>query len=208
MLSAPHGADGLHLARERRPDLILLDIMLPGPSGHEACRMLRRWEETRDVPFVIVSARGDENDRIAGFELGATDYIVKPFSVRELLLRVGAILRRASRFPRGPSRIELGSLCIDMAACRVWVGGAPAPLTVIERKLLVALYESRDRVLTRSGLLEAIWDGRADITSRAIDVHVARLRSKLGEAGDYIQTVRGIGYRFTVISNVTAPRPE
>lgn len=208
VLSAPHGAEGLRLARESRPDIILLDIMRPGSPDHDACRTLRGSEETRDVPFVIVSARGDENDRIAGFELGAADYVVKPFSVRELLLRVAAILRRVRSSPRGPLWIEFGKLRVDTAAHRVWVDGDPVELTVIERKLLVALYESRERVLTRAGLLTAIRGEQASITARAIDVHVARLREKLGQASDYIQTVRGIGYRFAASSDVTEPCPD
>lgn len=197
VLLAPSGEDGLRLARERRPDCVLLDLMLPDLQGTEVCRALQMSSETREVPIVIVSARGDEVDRIVGFELGAVDYVVKPFSVRELLLRVGAILRRAKATPTGERRImEFGLLRIDEEAHRVWVEGREVELTLLEFKLLVTLYENRQRVQSRGALLEVVWGIDVDITTRTVDTHVKRLRDKLGRAGDYVQTVRGIGYRF------------
>jgi two-component system, OmpR family, phosphate regulon response regulator PhoB len=196
VLLAPRGEDGLRLARERRPDCILLDLMLPDVQGTEICRSLQMSPETRDVPIVIVSARGDEVDRIVGFELGAVDYVVKPFSVRELLLRIQAILRRVSTSPGERKQIEFGHLSIDEDAHRVWVDGKEIELTLLEFKLLVALYEHRDRVQTRSALLDGVWGVDVNITTRTVDTHVKRLRDKLGAAGDYVQTVRGIGYRF------------
>ncbi|UQA54747.1 response regulator [Polyangium aurulentum] len=196
VLLAPSGEDGLRLARERRPDCILLDLNLPDVQGTEVCRSLQMSSETRDVPIVIVSARGDEVDRVVGFELGAIDYVVKPFSVRELLLRVGAILRRARATSGERRAAAFGALRIDEEAHRVWVDGREIELTLLEFKLLVALYENKERVQSRSALLDGVWGLDVGITTRTVDTHVKRLRDKLGRAGDYVQTVRGIGYRF------------
>ena len=196
VLLAPRGEEGLRLARERRPDVILLDLMLPDLSGTEVCRSLQQSEETRETPVVIVSARGDEVDRVVGFELGAVDYVVKPFSVRELLLRVQAILRRAKAKTGERRLLQFGRLRIDDEAHRVWVDSVEVELTLLEFKLLVALYENRERVQTRGALLEGVWGMDVEITTRTVDTHVKRLRDKLGPAGDYVQTVRGIGYRF------------
>ena len=196
VLLAPCGEEGIRLARERRPDVILLDLMLPDLSGTEVCRSLQQSEETRETPVVIVSARGDEVDRVVGFELGAVDYVVKPFSVRELLLRVQAILRRAKAKTGERRLLQFGRLRIDDEAHRVWVDGVEVELTLLEFKLLVALYENRERVQTRGALLEGVWGMDVEITTRTVDTHVKRLRDKLGPAGDYVQTVRGIGYRF------------
>jgi two-component system, OmpR family, phosphate regulon response regulator PhoB len=197
VLSATSGEDGARLAREQRPDLVLLDLMLPDLSGTEVCRALKRDPATREIPVVIVTARGDEVDRIVGFELGAADYVVKPFSVRELILRVQAILRRGKAATPEKPRLEFGVLRIDPEAHRVWVKGAEIELTLLEFRLLVALFESRDRVLTRGSLLDGVWGMDVTITTRTVDTHVKRLRDKLAAAGDYIQTVRGIGYRFS-----------
>jgi two-component system phosphate regulon response regulator PhoB len=196
VLLAPRGEEGLRLCRERKPDIVLLDLMLPDVQGNEVCRMLKQWPETRDIPVMIVSARGDEVDRIVGFELGAVDYVVKPFSVRELLLRVSAILRRAKAPSERRRTIDFGWLRIDEEAHRVWVEGKEVELTLLEFKLLLALYENRERVQTRSALLDGVWGMDVNITTRTVDTHVKRLRDKLGRAGDYVQTVRGIGYRF------------
>jgi two-component system, OmpR family, phosphate regulon response regulator PhoB len=196
VMLAPRGADGIRLAREHHPDVILLDIMLPDVQGTEVCRSLAMSADTRDVPIVIVSARGDEVDRVVGFELGAVDYVVKPFSVRELVLRVGAILRRM-KARTGERRVtEFGVLRIDEEAHRIWVEGKEVELTLLEFKLLVALYENKERVQTRASLLDGVWGMDVGITTRTVDTHVKRLRDKLGAAGDYVQTVRGLGYRF------------
>lgn len=196
VLLAPRGSEGLRLAREHRPDVVLLDQMLPDVQGTEVCRSLQQDPATRNVPIVFVTARGDEVDRIVAFELGAVDYVVKPFSVRELILRVQAILRRSVPAQSSQRIIEFGVLRIDEDAHRVWVEGLEIGLTLLEFKLLVTLYENRARVQTRGALLEGVWGLDVGITTRTVDAHVKRLRDKLGAAGSYVQTVRGLGYRF------------
>jgi two-component system phosphate regulon response regulator PhoB len=197
VFSARRGEEGLRLAREHRPDLVLLDLMLPDLPGTEICKQLKDSAATRSVPVVMVTARGEEIDRVVGFELGVDDYVVKPFSVRELLLRIQAILRRGKPDePSESSLIEFGCLKIDRAAHRVWVDEAEIDLTALEFKLLVKLYERKNRVQTRSALLDDVWGIQADITTRTVDTHVKRLREKLEGARDYVETVRGVGYRF------------
>lgn len=194
---APNGEEGLRLAREHKPDLVLLDLMLPDISGTEVCKSLKDHPTTRAIPVVMVTARGEEIDRVVGFELGADDYIVKPFSVRELLLRVQAILRRGRPEEReAEALLEFGCLRVDREAHRVWVEGTEIELTALEFKLLVTLYERRNRVQTRAALLDDVWGIQADITTRTVDTHVKRLREKLDRARDYVETVRGVGYRF------------
>lgn len=190
------GTDGLRAARERRPDLILLDLMLPDISGTEICKALKKGAETRNVPVVMVSARGEEIDRVLGFELGADDYVVKPFSIRELLLRVQTILRRGGADAEAPPVVEFGALRLDREAHRLWVEGREVELTALEFKLLLTLFERKNRVQSRAALLDDVWGIKADITTRTVDTHVKRLREKLGPAGDYVETVRGVGYRF------------
>jgi two-component system, OmpR family, phosphate regulon response regulator PhoB len=187
--------DGLRHARERRPDLVLLDLMLPDGSGTELCKTLRQDAATRGVRVVMLTAKGEEIDRVIGFELGADDYIVKPFSVRELLLRVQAVLRRVSTGESGETT-QFGVLRVDRGAHRVWVGGQEVELTALEFKLLLTLHDRRNRVQTRDALLSDVWKIDADVTTRTVDTHVKRLREKLGAAGIYVQTVRGVGYRF------------
>ena len=196
VLSATRGPDGLRLARESHPELILLDLMLPGLPGKDICRLLKDAPETRDIPIVIMTARGEEVDRVLGFELGADDYVVKPFSVRELLLRVQAILRRGQGPAEARTVTSFGILRIDREAHRVWAEEREVQLTSLEFKLLVTLYDRRDRVQSRDTLLEDIWDMDAEVTARTVDTHVARIREKLATAGRYIETVRGSGYRF------------
>ena len=201
---ASDAATGVALAREQHPDLVLLDIMLPDASGLDVCRMLKSQPATRDTQVMMVTAKGEEIDRVVGFELGADDYVVKPFSTRELLLRVQAVLRRrpgaASPCPRrrhrrrGPHPLRV--LLMDRGAHRAWVEDAEVQLTALEFKLLGTLYDRRDRVQTRGALLEDVWGASADMATRTVDTHVKRLREKLGAAGDYIETVRGVGYRF------------
>jgi two-component system phosphate regulon response regulator PhoB len=197
-LVAANAADGLRVLRERKPDLVLLDLMLPDTPGTDVCRQLKSDPATRSIPVIMLTARGEEIDRVVGFELGADDYVVKPFSVRELLLRIQAILRRSTWEERqeGEERIEFGCLTVDRAAHRVWVSGQEVELTALEFKLLLTLYQRRDRVQTRATLLDDVWGMRADITTRTVDTHVKRLREKLVDARDYIETVRGVGYRF------------
>jgi two-component system, OmpR family, phosphate regulon response regulator PhoB len=198
---ATDGAAGLALARAERPDLVLLDIMLPDQSGLDVCRTLKGHAETRDILVMMVTAKGEEIDRVVGFELGADDYVVKPFSTRELLLRVQAILRRrqsggAAPAPNEDTAVRFGRLVMDRDAHRAFVDGAEVQLTALEFKLLGTLYERRDRVQTRGSLLEDVWGASSDMATRTVDTHVKRLREKLGSAGDYIETVRGVGYRF------------
>ena len=206
VVSTARGEEGVRLAAEGKPDLVLLDLMLPDVPGTEVCRALQREEATRRIPIVIVSARGDEADRIVGFELGAADYVIKPFSVRELVLRVQAVLRRARGAAPPGRRIELGGLRVDEEAHRAWVFGEEVELTLLEFKLLLALYENRERVQTRGALLDQVWRMDVNVTTRTVDTHVKRLRDKLGAAGDHIQTVRGIGYRLSASTDAPEPR--
>jgi two-component system phosphate regulon response regulator PhoB len=192
---ASRGAEGLKIARASKPDAILLDIMLPDMLGTEVCRALKSAPDTRGSSIIMVTAKGEEIDRVVGFELGADDYVVKPFSVRELVLRVGAILRRGKE-PADEASIEFGALRIDRAAHRAWVAGDEVSLTPLEFRLLLTLYERKNRVQTRASLLDDVWDMQADLTTRTVDTHVKRLREKLGDVRDYVETVRGVGYRF------------
>jgi two-component system, OmpR family, phosphate regulon response regulator PhoB len=194
--AASTGQEGLRLARDKRPDLVLLDLMLPDMSGTEVCKALKQDASLRDVQVVILTAKGEEIDRVVGFELGADDYVVKPFSVRELVLRIQAILRRSSGEFEPQPVIEFGRLKIDREAHRVWVEGKEIDLTALEFRLLVTLHDRKNRVQSRDALLQDVWGIEADITTRTVDTHVKRLREKLGLAGDYIETVRGVGYRF------------
>jgi two-component system phosphate regulon response regulator PhoB len=183
-------------ARAPVPDLVLLDLMLPGLSGLEVCRRLRAREATRDVPVIMLTARDAEVDRVVGFELGADDYVTKPFSVRELVLRVAAVLRRRE-VPRAGGEVRVfGRLRLDGPAHRVWVDDSEISLTALEFKLLDTLLTRRGRVQDRERLLADVWDIHADVTTRTVDTHVKRLREKLGPAGEYIETLRGVGYRF------------
>jgi two-component system phosphate regulon response regulator PhoB len=195
--TASTGAEGLRRARARKPDLVLLDIMLPDVTGLDVCRQIKADAALHGVAVVLLTARGEEIDRVVGFEIGADDYVVKPFSVRELILRIGAILRRSSSEGEAtPPRVQFGVLSMDREAHRVWVDGEEVELTALEFKLLATLYDRRDRVQTRSALLDVVWGIRADVTTRTVDTHVKRLREKLGAARDYVETVRGVGYRF------------
>lgn len=197
--AALSGHDALDQARQRPlPSLILLDLMLPDLSGVEVCRQLRAGMETRAIPVLMLTAKGEEIDRVVGFEVGADDYMVKPYSVRELLLRVKAILRRTKVGiePEKPEELLFGTLRIDVSAHQVWVEEREIHLTALEFKLLVRLLHNRGRVQTRDGLLSGVWGINADVTTRTVDTHVKRLREKLGLAAEYVETIRGVGYRF------------
>jgi two-component system phosphate regulon response regulator PhoB len=191
------GREGLRLAGASPPDLVLLDLMLPEIDGLEVCRRLRQDPATRSLPIVMLTARGDEVDRVLGLELGADDYVVKPFSPRELVARIRAVLRRARPDP-ATSALVLGRLTIDFSGHRVTVDGKPVGVTRKEFDLLRALAEARGRVLSREYLLDHVWGYTAagEIESRTVDVHVRRLRQKLGAEGQRIGTVTGVGYRF------------
>jgi two-component system phosphate regulon response regulator PhoB len=192
---ASRGEEGLRVARDKRPDVVLLDLMLPDVPGTDICRAIKKDPQTRGARIIMVTAKAEEIDRVVGFELGADDYVAKPFSVRELLLRVQAVLRRREETEPQAS-IEFGDLKVDRLAHRVWVGTDEVLLTALELKLLVTLFDRQNRVQTRSMLLSDVWGIDADITSRTVDTHVKRLREKLGAAGRFIETVRGVGYRF------------
>ena len=197
--SARNGAEALNLAKERpEPDLVLLDLMLPDMAGTEVCRQLRGADSTRRVPVIMLTAKDDEIDRVVGFEVGADDYVTKPFSVRELMLRIRAVLRRASDNVPTETRKKLtfGMLSMDLDAHQVWVEGEEIVLTALEFRLLTTLLERKGRVQTRTTLLEDVWGIHADITTRTVDTHVKRLREKLCAAGDYLETIRGVGYRL------------
>lgn len=200
IVSAASGRDALRLVQAQRPDLLILDLMLPDMMGTEVCRRLRESRETRDIPILMLSAKGEEIDRVVGFELGADDYVTKPFSIRELLLRIRALLRRTRSAPEKEKRKEnivaFGKLKMDRDAHRVWVEEEEVMLTALEFKLLTTLHERRNRVQTRSSLLEHVWGIHAHISTRTVDAHVKRLREKLAAARDYVETVRGVGYRF------------
>ena len=189
---------------ESRPDLVLLDLMLPDGSGTDVCRELRARESTKHIPIVMLTAKDDEIDRVVGFEVGADDYITKPFSVRELVLRVRAILRRADQVAEAPAQdvIEFGCMRVDESGHRVWVEDEEIRLTALEFKLLQTLLHRRGRVQTRETLLQDVWGHMGGVTTRTIDTHVQRLRKKLGGAADYISTLRGVGYRFRTQADV------
>ncbi|HET9133957.1 MAG TPA: response regulator [Gemmatimonadales bacterium] len=198
--TASNGPDALKAAREERPDVVVLDLMLPGLSGYDVLAELRKRDETRDVGVIMLTARGEEPDRIKGFSLGADDYLSKPFSPAELTMRVQAILRRlAAPAVAAGSMLLAGPLAIDRSAHRVTLEGQELSLTATEYKLLVTLLERRGRVQSRPQLLETVWDAQPDIQTRTVDMHVQRLRTKLGPLGDQIETVRGFGYRFKAI---------
>ena len=196
--AALNGADGLHQAGMLPvPDLVLLDLMLPHMGGMEVFRRLRAEEATRHVPVIIVSARGEEVDRIVGFELGADDYVVKPYSPRELMLRIRAVLRRGSQeITPGDELVKFGCLSLDGLGHRVWVSEDEVSLTALEFRLLSTMMERKGRVQTREKLLDDVWGYDVHVTSRTVDTHIKRLREKLGDAGRYIETLRGVGYRF------------
>lgn len=196
--SATSGREGLTLVENARPDLLIVDLMLPDISGNEICRAVRASSQGKQLPILILSARGEEIDRVVGFELGADDYVTKPFSVRELMLRVRALVRRSQTGAKKQpdESIIFGPLRIDRQAHRIWVNGEEVALTALEFKLLVTLFDRRNRVQTRAGLLEHVWGIHAHISTRTVDAHVKRLREKLGDARNYVETVRGVGYRF------------
>ena len=196
VIRASDGLEGFRLARTERPDLIVLDLMLPGLDGKEVCRRVRRDPELKSIPIVMLTAKVEEVDRIIGFEIGADDYITKPFSVRELILRVQAVLRRGDPPAAQSGPLKMGLLTIDPDRHQVLVGGRNVDLTATEFKLLHHLAGNSGRVQTREVLLDRVWGYSFEGYSRTVDTHVRRLRQKLGEAQGLIETVRGVGYRF------------
>mgnify|MGYP006277801967 CR=1 FL=1 len=195
--TAVNGRTAISTARDELPDAVVLDLMLPDVDGYEVLKTLREDEATREIPVLLLTARKEEEERIRGFEHGADDYVTKPFSARELVLRVQALLRRASSEPVAQRRkLAVDPVEVDRDGHRVTVDGRELDLTPLEYRLLTVLMERRGRVQSRRELLRAAWDTDADIETRTVDMHVARLRSKLGGAGELVETVRGFGYRF------------
>jgi len=196
------GTEALTQARRRVPDLVLLDLMLPDLSGTEVCRQLKGDPRTSHVPVVMLTAKGEELDRVVGFELGADDYVVKPFSMRELVLRVRAVLRRSGG-PRDRPPETVGLIRVDTEAHRCWVGDEEVTLTPLEFKLLTTFMSRLGRVQSRERLLSDVWEMSGELETRTVDTHVKRLREKLGPARDLLETVRGVGYRLVDPSDKT-----
>jgi len=190
------GEEALEVLKKQNVHFVVLDIMLPGMDGLEVCRALKQDNKHKNIPIIMLTAKGEEVDRIVGLELGADDYMVKPFSPRELVLRIKAILRRGSIEETRKEVIKAGGLIVDTAKHKVIVNQKEVELTPMEFKLLLALVERRGRVQTRERLLSDVWDIHAEIDTRTIDTHVKRLREKIGKLGNLIETVRGLGYRY------------
>jgi two-component system, OmpR family, phosphate regulon response regulator PhoB len=195
VVTAENGREALERVRESPPDLVLLDVLLPDMPGTEVLKALRR-SSPRPLPILMLTAKGEEIDRVLGLELGADDYVVKPFSVRELILRVRALLRRAEPTEVGQARFEFREIAVDVERHQVTVSTKPVDLTALEFRLLTTLLNRRGRVQTRQALLTDVWGLSADLATRTVDTHIKRLREKLGVAGAYVETVRGVGYRF------------
>jgi len=199
VMAAFDGGSGLTTLKKSPPDLLLLDLMLPKLSGLDICREIRKDESLNRLPILMLTARGDEADRVVGLEMGADDYVTKPFSPRELLARVKALLRRAEPPADSPRTIEVGKLAIDPASYRVSCGGKPVPLSTLEFRLLYYLASRPNRVFTRDQLLDAVWGTDRFVTPRSVDVYVRRLREKIEidpENPLHVKTVRGAGYLF------------
>ncbi len=190
------GPSGLELARKERPDLIILDLMLPGMDGKDVCRALKSTPLTQSIPILMLTAKAEEMDRVIGFEIGADDYVTKPFSPKELVLRVKAILRRKEVPQDADKTLQHGDLLIDMDRHQVFVQKRPVQLTSTEFRLLLELASKGGRVQTRERLLDKVWGYTYEGYARTVDTHIRRLREKLGPVGDYIETLRGVGYRF------------
>jgi two-component system phosphate regulon response regulator PhoB/two-component system alkaline phosphatase synthesis response regulator PhoP len=183
---------------KKRPDLILLDLMLPDSDGLEICKLLRRKEDWASIPIIMVTAKGEETDRILGLELGADDYVTKPFSAKELVARVKAVLRRREPVEKG-GRLEInGLLLIDSETYQVWVEGKEIDLTLTEFRILELLASRRGRVFTRDQILDHLWGHEKIVLDRTIDVHIRNLRDKLGRAARLIQNIRGVGYKLEI----------
>ena len=196
LFTAVEGESALNIVRTQKPDLVVLDVNLPGLSGLEICRTLRADKDTRNIPIIILSARSDEIDRILGLEFGADDYVTKPFNPQELILRIHSVLKRVYREESAPEIFSRGGLTVDFLKHEVTVKGKLIQLTLTEFKLLSSLLENVGQVKTREFLLEHIWEHSEGVFTRTIDTHIQRLRTKLKSAGRCIETIRGVGYRF------------
>jgi len=191
-------AEGEQAIVEHNPDIVILDLMLPDGSGLTLCRDIKSDPATKHLPVILLTAKADEVDRVVGFELGADDYVTKPFSVRELILRVKAILKRQeSNSPPQEPLFTFGVLTLNLEAHQVFIDNLEVSFTALEFRLLKHVIDRRGRVQSRDQLLEEVWGYSAEVTTRTVDTHIKRLREKLDSAGDYIQTIRGVGYRFS-----------
>ena len=196
-------AEGEKSISDNSPDVIILDLMLPDGSGLTLCRDIKSDDKTKHIPIILLTAKADEVDRVIGFELGADDYVTKPFSVRELILRVKAILKRGVSESTKEDEAEFifGELKLNLDAHQVFINDSEIAFTALEFRLLKHLIDRRGRVQSRDQLLEEVWGYSSEVTTRTVDTHIKRLREKLGVTGEYIQTIRGVGYRFSKISN-------
>ena len=198
VVSAPSLSEGRNHLNSGSFSLILLDLMLPDGSGLDLCREIKSDKEKVATPIIILTAKDDEVDKVVGFELGADDYVTKPFSVRELILRIKAVLKRGERKQENLEvQRQFGDLVIDVDSHEVFVDNEPITLTALEFKLLRQLVDRRGRVQSRDQLLSDVWGYSADVTTRTVDTHIKRLREKLGVMGKYVQTIRGVGYKFS-----------
>ncbi|HZI50409.1 MAG TPA: response regulator transcription factor [Terriglobia bacterium] len=193
--TAATGREALELVQKQPPDLVVLDVMLPDVDGLEVCRTLRQQSSSRRIPILMLTARGEEIDRVVGFELGADDYVSKPFSPRELVLRVKSILRRSGM--DRTDTVHVGKIQVFADRRQVFVGSSLIPLTAKEFDLLFELMKARGNVLTREVIMDRVWGYHGEATSRTLDTHVRRLREKLGSEGGHVETVRGVGYRIS-----------
>lgn len=201
VLAAETGEEGLELAQTHKPALVTLDRMLPGIDGIEVCRQLRADPKTAGIYVIMVTALGEADDRIDGFEVGADDYLPKPFDNRELVLRIKSAVRRITRAPKAASNSSeenYGILRVDNEKHRIWIDGEEVNMTITEYKLLMFLLTNIDKLCSRGALLQEVWELPPTLNTRTVDTHIKRLRQKMGKAADYIQTVRGAGYRFSV----------
>ncbi len=197
VIRAKDGEEAIEIARREMPDVILLDLMLPKIDGIDVCKVLKQDDKTSHIPIVMVTAKGEEMDRVVGLEIGAEDYIVKPFSPRELVLRIKAILKRVKGEDyKRTGQKRLGSISIDQDTHEVMVDGSVVELTPIEFRLLWEMISNPSHLFTREILLDRVWGDDCYVTERTVDTHVRRLRRKLGEAGGMIETIRGFGYRI------------
>ena len=197
VFTAPDGEEALSNIKKVLPDVLILDLMLPGVSGLDVCKSIRADDDIRDMSIIMLTAKGEEIDRIIGFELGADDYVTKPFSVRELILRVKVLLKKQRESLVENKLVTFGPIRIDLDAHELKINDKEIVLTALEFKLLQHLVKRKGRVQTREQLLGDVWGYSAEVTTRTVDTHIKRLREKLGNTSDYIQTIRGVGYRFS-----------
>ena len=197
VFTAPDGEEALSNIKKVLPDVLILDLMLPGVSGLDVCKSIRADDDIRDMSIIMLTAKGEEIDRVIGFELGADDYVTKPFSVRELILRVKVLLKKQRESLVANKLVTFGPIRIDLDAHELKINDKEIVLTALEFKLLQHLVKRKGRVQTREQLLGDVWGYSAEVTTRTVDTHIKRLREKLGNTSDYIQTIRGVGYRFS-----------